>query len=50
VSYADRVARVRARMDERGVDVLFLSVGPDLPYFTGDAARTADDAGVAAGR
>jgi Xaa-Pro aminopeptidase len=35
VSYADRVARVRARMDERGVDVLFLSVGPDLPYFTG---------------
>ena len=30
-----RVARVRARMDELGVDVLLLSVGPDLPYLTG---------------
>ncbi|HEX5613542.1 MAG TPA: Xaa-Pro peptidase family protein [Acidimicrobiia bacterium] len=26
---------MRARMDELGVDVLLLSVGPDLPYFTG---------------
>ncbi len=32
---AERVARVRARMDELGVDVLLLSVGPDLPYLTG---------------
>src|SRR5262249_5633024 len=33
--YAHRVARARARMDELGVDVLLLSVGPDLPYLTG---------------
>ena len=33
--YADRNARVRARMAELGVDVLLLSVGPDLPYLTG---------------
>ena len=30
-----RVARVRARMEEVGVDTLLLSVGPDLPYLTG---------------
>jgi Xaa-Pro aminopeptidase len=35
VTYAARIARVRARMDEVGVDVLLLSVGPDLPYLTG---------------
>ncbi|HZP28498.1 MAG TPA: Xaa-Pro peptidase family protein [Acidimicrobiia bacterium] len=33
--YAPRVARARARMAELGVDVLLLSVGPDLPYLTG---------------
>jgi Xaa-Pro aminopeptidase len=32
---ASRVARVRDRMREHGVDVLLLSVGPDLPYLTG---------------
>jgi len=32
---ASRVARVRERMRELGVDVLLLSVGPDLPYLTG---------------
>ncbi len=32
---ASRIARVRARMNERGVDVLLLSVGPELPYLTG---------------
>jgi Xaa-Pro aminopeptidase len=35
VSYTDRVARARERMDELGVDVLLLSVGADLPYLTG---------------
>ena len=35
MSYSSRVERVRARMAELGVDVLLLSVGPDLPYFTG---------------
>ncbi len=33
--YAARIARVRARMAEIGIDVLLLSVGPDLPYLTG---------------
>src|ERR671913_551774 len=32
---ADRADRTRARMAEVGVDVLLLSVGPDLPYLTG---------------
>jgi Xaa-Pro aminopeptidase len=35
VTYAARIASVRARMTEIGVDVLLLSVGPDLPYLTG---------------
>src|SRR5881392_3865114 len=29
------MTRARARMGELGVDVLLLSVGPDLPYLTG---------------
>jgi Xaa-Pro aminopeptidase len=33
--YADRVARVRTAMTAQGVDVVLLSVGPDLPYLTG---------------
>jgi Xaa-Pro aminopeptidase len=33
--YLDRLERVRAAMDERGVDALLLSVGHDLPYLTG---------------
>jgi Xaa-Pro aminopeptidase len=33
--HAQRVARVRARMDELGVDVLLLSIGADLPWLTG---------------
>ncbi len=33
--FADRVRRVRAEMAAQGVDVLLLSVGPDLPYLTG---------------
>jgi Xaa-Pro aminopeptidase len=32
---AERIARARRRMAELGVDVLLLSVGPDLPYLTG---------------
>src|SRR6188472_2200435 len=33
--YLDRTERVRSLMAERGVDVLLLSVGHDLPYLTG---------------
>jgi Xaa-Pro aminopeptidase len=33
--YHERLGRARARMDELGIDVLLLSVGPDLPYLTG---------------
>jgi len=36
--FADRIARARGRMEEIGVDVLLLSVGADLPYFTGYTA------------
>ena len=35
MSFPIRVLRTRERMDELGVDVLLLSVGPDLPYLTG---------------
>ena len=31
----ERLARVRARMDELGVDALLLSHGADLPWLTG---------------
>jgi Xaa-Pro aminopeptidase len=34
-SFADRFARARTAMAERGIDTLLLSVGPDLPYLTG---------------
>ena len=30
-----RIARVRERMEQSGVDVVLLSVGADLPYLTG---------------
>ncbi len=33
--YTDRMGRLRAAMVAEGVDVVLLSVGPDLPYFTG---------------
>ena len=33
--YLDRLDRVRASMDEQGLDVVLLSVGHDLPYLTG---------------
>jgi Xaa-Pro aminopeptidase len=33
--YRDRLCRARERMHELGIDVLCLSVGPDLPYLTG---------------
>jgi Xaa-Pro aminopeptidase len=36
--YEERIGRARQRMDELGVDVLLLSVGADLPYFTGYTA------------
>ncbi|MDP9421068.1 MAG: aminopeptidase P family N-terminal domain-containing protein, partial [Actinomycetota bacterium] len=31
----ERLARVRQRMDQLGIDVLLLSVGADLPWLTG---------------
>ena len=36
--YLDRVARARQAMSAAGIDVLLLSVGDDLPYFTGYTA------------
>ena len=36
--FVDRVERARAEMAAAGVDVLLLSVGPDLPYLTGYTA------------
>ncbi|HVW33340.1 MAG TPA: aminopeptidase P family N-terminal domain-containing protein, partial [Acidimicrobiia bacterium] len=36
--FEERIARARSRMEELGVDVLLLSVGADLPYFTGYTA------------
>jgi len=35
VSYAERIARVRERMEQSSVDVVLLSIGADLPYLTG---------------
>ena len=35
MALAERVARVRARMEELGVDCLLLSLGADLPWLTG---------------
>ncbi|MCU1429140.1 MAG: putative dipeptidase [Actinomycetia bacterium] len=35
MNYPERIERARARMENMGVDVLLLSVGADLPYFTG---------------
>jgi Xaa-Pro aminopeptidase len=36
--YADRMARARAEMDAKGIDVLLLSLGLDLPYISGYTA------------
>jgi Xaa-Pro aminopeptidase len=33
--YVDRMARARAHMDAKGIDLLLLSLGLDLPYITG---------------
>jgi len=33
--YADRMARARAQMEAKGIDLLLLSLGLDLPYITG---------------
>src|SRR3989442_12979546 len=33
--FSERIARARTVMADRGVDVLLLSRGADLPYFTG---------------
>ncbi len=34
-AYADRLAKVREAMAAKGIDVLLLSVGADLPWLTG---------------
>ena len=34
-TYADRMSRARRLMREHGHEALLLSVGSDLPYFTG---------------
>ncbi len=41
-SFATRVDRARALMAEVGVDALLLSVGADLPYFTGYEAMASE--------
>lgn len=33
--HAERMERVRAAMERQGIDVLLLSIGPDLPYLIG---------------
>lgn len=33
--FAERMKRARARLEQLDIDVLLLSVGPDLPYLTG---------------
>ena len=40
--YAGRVERLRGAMESVGVDVTLLSVGADLPYFTGYEARPSE--------
>ena len=35
MKYAERIARVRDRMERGDIDVVLLSVGADLPYLTG---------------
>lgn len=35
MTYPQRIARARARMQQLDIDVLCLSVGPDLPYLVG---------------
>jgi Xaa-Pro aminopeptidase len=37
--YAARITRLRSSMEATGVDAVLLSVGPDLPYFTGYEAH-----------
>ncbi len=40
--YLDRRARLVAAMADSGVDAMVLSVGPDLPYFTGYEAMASE--------
>jgi Xaa-Pro aminopeptidase len=40
--YAGRVERLQGSMEDTGVDVALLSVGADLPYFTGYEARPSE--------
>lgn len=36
--YADRMERARVHMRDKGIDLLLLSLGPDLPYISGYTA------------
>lgn len=40
--YAGRVKRLQGRMDDSGIDAALLSVGADLPYFTGYEAMPSE--------
>src|SRR5688572_26597532 len=40
--FEERVAAVRRRMGELDIDVVLLSVGPDLPYLTGYTAKVTE--------
>ncbi|MCZ6663329.1 MAG: Xaa-Pro peptidase family protein [Actinobacteria bacterium] len=40
--YANRISRLRDNMGRQGIDVVMLSVGSDLPYFTGYEAMPSE--------
>ena len=40
--YTGRLRRIEGLMEQRSVDALLLSVGPDLPYFTGYEAMASE--------
>ncbi len=40
--YTERLFRLQASLDEQRIDVALLSVGPDLPYFTGYEAMASE--------
>lgn len=40
--HRERIRRLQGLMAERGIDVVLLSVGPDLPYFTGYEAMPSE--------
>jgi D-alanyl-D-alanine dipeptidase len=40
--YTGRLGRIEGLMEQRSIDALLLSVGPDLPYFTGYEAMASE--------